>query len=150
MYYNVYDDPIGAAIIEAIDNLPPIDQITVYNTYCDSIESEDHIYAVDDLQDLYFIDPSANTADLIYRIQCDFSSFDLDDDAFYIDGYGHYISGSYRRIAEKCIDPADMARTAIDGANTEALKTFMQSPRDFLALIDLFDAIYPPPPPRRA
>ena len=139
MYYSIYDDPIGAAIIEAIDSLTPEDQIAVYNLYCDSIESEDRIYAVDDLQDLVFIDPSENAADLVMRVQCDFCDFNFSDDVFYIDGYGHYISGSYRRIAEKCIFPADMARYAIGIAGSEKINAFIKSPRDLYALLTLFE-----------
>ena len=124
-------------IVDILKDMDDSDLIALWNEYCDSCNyMDDRIYNMEDMNEIcnveYMVGNNRTTLELIDRIQIDFRRFDTNDDYFFINGYGHYISfNSLEYADEGC--PLDydtlaeaIAEDSIDIRGYDDLEEIMQ------------------------
>jgi len=110
------------ALILALESMDDSELIGLWNEYCDECNyADDRIYNMEDMNEIcdveYMVGNNRTTLELIDRIQIDFRRFDTNDDYFFINGYGHYISfNSLEYADEGCpLDCEILAKAIADG-----------------------------------
>ena len=110
-------------IIDILESMSDSELIGLWNEYCNECNyTDDCIYSTNDFDELtdfeYLIrDRHYTASDIVTRIKIDFSKFDVNDNYYYINGYGHYISfNSLEYAAEGCPFMTDvLAKAILDG-----------------------------------
>lgn len=104
-------DELYNAILETLDNMTIDELVAVHNTYCEYTNvMDEYVHDMEDFND-FFVDYTP-----LEILRAVYIAFDINDDYFYFDGYGHACSGCI--AGELNIFTDDIATFIVEDGNS--------------------------------